>query len=147
MPADLDLVRRLVAADSLAVVATTRPNGTVHASVVNAGVLDDPLTGSPSVALVAGGGTRKLDYLRVSGRATVVFRSGHQWVAVEGAVRIAGPDDPLEGLEPGRLPKLLRDIFTAAGGKHDNWEEFDRVMAEERRAAVLVQPDRITSNG
>ena len=46
MPADLDLVRRLSAAEhGLAVVATTRADGTVHASVVNAGVLDDPLLG------------------------------------------------------------------------------------------------------
>src|SRR5438477_552575 len=54
MPAELDLVRRLVAADQgLAVVATTRPDGTVHASLVNAGVLDDPGTGRPCVGFVA----------------------------------------------------------------------------------------------
>lgn len=45
-----------------------------------------------------------------------------------------------------RLPTLLRDVFTAAGGTHDNWREFDRVMAAERRTAVLVHPDRLTSN-
>jgi PPOX class probable F420-dependent enzyme len=148
MAADLELVRRLVTAErGLAVVATTRADGTVHASVVNAGVLDDPLTAEPSVGLVAQGRARKLALLRQSGRATLVFRSGWEWVAVEGPVRIAGPDDPLEGLPPDRLPGLLRDIFTAAGGVHDNWPEYDRVMAEERRTAVLVQPTRITSNG
>ena len=35
----------------------------------------------------------------------------------------------------------------AAGGTHEDWVEFDRVMAEERRAAVLVGLDRITTNG
>ena len=56
MAADLDLVRRLVAADQgLAIVATTRADGTVHTSLVNAGVVDDPLTGEPAVALVARG--------------------------------------------------------------------------------------------
>jgi PPOX class probable F420-dependent enzyme len=148
MAADLELVRRLVRAEhGLAVVATTRADGTVHASVVNAGVLDDPVTGEPSVGLVAQGRARKLALLRKSGRATVVFRSGWEWAAVEGPVRIAGPDDPLEGLASDRLPALLRDIFTAAGGVHDNWAEYDRVMAEEQRTAVLVQPNRITSNG
>jgi PPOX class probable F420-dependent enzyme len=148
MAADLELVRRLVRAEhGLAVVATTRSDGTVHASVVNAGVLDDPITGEPVVGLVAQGRARKLVLLRTRGRATVVFRSGWEWAAVEGPVRIAGPDDPLDGLAADRVPGLLRDVFTAAGGQHDNWAEYDRVMADERRAVVLIQPTRITSNG
>jgi PPOX class probable F420-dependent enzyme len=146
--AGLDLVRRLGAADNwLAVVATTRADGSVHASVVNAGVLDDPVTGRPVVGLVAGGATRKLAHLRRSGRATVVFRSGWEWVAVEGPVRIAGPDDPLAGVPPDDIPALLRAIFRGAGGTHDDWDAYDRVMAAERRAAVLVDPERIVSNG
>jgi hypothetical protein len=39
--------------------------------------------------------------------------------------------------------RLLRDIFTAAGGTHDDWDTYDRVMAEERRTAVLIQPERV----
>jgi len=147
MAADLDLVRRLVQAEhGLAVVATTRRDGSIHASVVNAGVLDDPVTDEPRVGLVAQGQARKLALLRASGRAAVVFRSGWEWVAVEGPVRIAGPDDLLEGWSPEGLPRLLRDVFSAAGGTHDDWDEYDRVMAAEGRAVVLVVPDRITSN-
>jgi len=41
-----------------------------------------------------------------------------------------------------RLRLLLREIFTAAGGTHDDWDTYDRVMAEERRTAVLVTPER-----
>jgi hypothetical protein len=37
-------------------------------------------------------------------------------------------------------------IFSAAGGEHDDWDTYDRVMAAERRAAVLIRPDRITNN-
>ena len=37
---------------------------------------------------------------------------------------------------------VLRDIVRAAGGTHDDWDEYDRVMAEDRRAAVLVTPRR-----
>jgi len=146
--AGLDLVLRLGPAESwLAVVATSRADGSVHASLVNAGILDDPVSGRPVIGLVAGGGTRKLSHLRRSGRATVVFRSGWEWVAVEGPVRIAGPDDPLDGVPPDAIPGLLRTVFRGAGGSHDDWEEYDRVMAAERRAAVLVEPARITSNG
>jgi hypothetical protein len=41
---------------------------------------------------------------------------------------------------------LLRDVFTAAGGTHDDWPTYDRVMAEERRAAVMIAPERVYSN-
>jgi len=37
-------------------------------------------------------------------------------------------------------------VFTACGGTHDDWNEYDRVMAEQR-TAVLVTPTRIYSNG
>ena len=146
--ADLELVRRLVSADrGLAVVAATRPDGTVQASVVNAGVLVDPVVTDPVVAFVAAGRAYKLRLFRAAGRATVVWRAGWEWVSVEGPVRMAGPDDPLDGMDPDRVPGLLRAVFVAAGGAHDNWETFDRVMADERRVAVLVTPERITSNG
>ena len=41
---------------------------------------------------------------------------------------------------------LLREAFVAAGGRHDNWAEYDRVMAEQRRTLVLIEPVRIYSN-
>jgi hypothetical protein len=67
----------------LAVISTSRADGTIQSSLVNAGVMQHPL-----------------------------------------------------GL-------LLREAFTAAGGTHDNWAEYDRVMAEQRRTLVLVEPTRI----
>lgn len=147
MAADLDVVRRLVVAEhGLAVVATTRDDGSVHTSVVNAGVLDHPVTGDPVVGLVAAGSALKLRLLRRAGRASVTFRVGWQWAAVEGSVQLIGPDDGVDGFPPQDLPRLLRDVFSAAGGTHDDWDEFDRVMAAERRVAVLVQPARISSN-
>ncbi|SKV32243.1 Uncharacterised protein [Mycobacteroides abscessus subsp. abscessus] len=41
---------------------------------------------------------------------------------------------------------MLRRIFESAGGSHDDWDTYDRVMAAERRAAVLITPRRIYSN-
>ena len=32
------------------------------------------------------------------------------------------------------------------GGTHDDWDTYDHVMAQERRAAVLLKPDRLHSN-
>ncbi len=126
--------------------ATTRADNTVQASVVNAGVMANPLGDGDVVAAVAVGGSAKLANLRRFPHATVVFRAGWEWVAVDGSPAIVGPDDPADGFAPDRLPGLLRDVFTAAGGTHDDWDEYDRVMAAERRAAVLVTPERISSN-
>jgi pyridoxamine 5'-phosphate oxidase-like protein len=143
--ADLHDVERIAEGDNhLAVVATTRADGSVQASVVSAGVIDDPVDGSPGVGLVAAGGSVKLRMLRERPVATVVFKHGFQWAAVSGPARLVGPDDGSEyGLD---VPQTIRSVFVAAGGDHEDWEEFDRVMADERRCAVFVRAASISTN-
>ncbi len=137
-------VRRLVAADrGLATLAVRRPDGSVQATVVNVGVLDHPVTGEPVVGCVIFGRARKHDYLRADPAATVTVRVGWQWATVEGEADLIGPDDPFDGFDPAGVPGLLRDVFVAAGGTHDDWDEYDRVMAEQRRLAVLIRPGRV----
>jgi len=131
----------------LAVVSTLRADGTIQASLVNAGVLPHPATGSPSLAFVTYGKV-KLGNLRARPALAVTFRNGWQWATVEGPAELAGPDDPQPWLaDPDQLRLLLREVFTAAGGTHDDWDEYDRVMAEQRRTAVLIAPSRVYSNG
>lgn len=143
---DLNDVETIAAGDShLAVIATTRADGTVQASVVNAGIVDHPVSKEPVVAFVTYGRV-KLANLRARPRLTAVFRSGWRWASVEGTSQIVGLDDPIDGFGLSGLPGLIRSIFVAAGGTHDDWAEFDRAMAEERRAAVLVRPERVYSN-
>jgi PPOX class probable F420-dependent enzyme len=143
---DLTEIDRIGAGDRyLAVAATTRTDGSVQASVVNAGTLTHPVSNEPVVAFVTYG-RHKLANLRSRPRATVVFRSGWEWVAVEGTCEIVGPDDELAGFDRSGLPGLIRDVFRAAGGTHDDWATFDGAMVEERRAAVL-HPLRVYSNG
>lgn len=144
---DLQLVWRLAAADhGLAVVCATRPDGTIQASLVNAGITGDPRNGSDLIGFVARGDAVKLRYFRQRHYATIVWRSGWEWVSLEGPVTLIGPDDPHPDFEPAKLPALLRTIFVDAGGDHDDWSEYDRVMAAERRTAVLIIPERISSN-
>lgn len=141
----LDGVEEIAAGDHhLAVVSTVRADGSVQSSVVNAGVLTHPASGEPVVGFVTYG-QAKLANLRRLPRATIVFRSGWRWVAVEGACDLIGPDDPAV-VDPTALPSFLRAVFQAAGGQHDDWDEFDRVMREQRRVAILVHPDRVYSN-
>jgi PPOX class probable F420-dependent enzyme len=143
----LEEFARLVPLDhGLCVVSTLRSDETIQSSVVNAGVLSHPVTGEQVVGLVAQGGTRKLANLRARPRASVVIRAGWEWAAAEGPVELAGPDDPLPGVDGERLRLLLREIFTAAGGTHDDWPTYDRVMASERRTAVLLRPARVSAN-
>ena len=129
----------------LVVVSTLRASGTIQSSVVNAGVLAHPSTGQPVLAFVTYGPV-KLANLRARPQLTVTFRSGWQWAAVEGRAELAGPDDPRPWLDAEGLRLLRRSVFAAAGGDHDDWAEYDRVMAEQRRCAVLIEPARIYSN-
>jgi PPOX class probable F420-dependent enzyme len=145
--ADIEDFGRLIAGDrGLVVVSTLRDDGTINSSVVNAGVLPHPVTGQAVVGMVFIGGTRKLDHLRKRPYANVVVRAGWQWAAAEGRTELAGPDDPMPGIDAERLRLLLREIFTAAGGTHEDFGTYDRVMREERRAAVFVHPERVYSN-
>ena len=139
---DLDDFRERAAGEHfLVVVSTARADGSIQSSVVNAGVMDHPVHGTPIVALVAAGGSVKLANLRARPRMTVTVRAGWRWTTVEGSTEIAGPDDALTGVAD--VPALLREVFTAAGGTHDDWISYDETMARERRAAVLVTPTRI----
>jgi hypothetical protein len=144
---DIEDFRQMIAGDhGLVVVSTPRDNGTVASSVVNAGVLPHPVTGETVVGMVIRGGTRKLDRLRKHPYVNVVARSGWQWAAAEGRVELAGPVDPMPGVDTERLRLLLREIFTAAGGTHEDFDEYDRVMRAEGRTAGLVYPERVYSN-
>jgi PPOX class probable F420-dependent enzyme len=144
MQTDLEALQRIAAADHyLAVVATTRADDTVQASVVNAGVLPHPVIGEPVVAFVTYGPV-KMANMRARPAVALTFRAGWQWATVEGDAELLGPDDGT--LDPERIRQLLRDVFTAAGGQHDDWDAYDAAMAADGRTAVLVAPRRVYSS-
>jgi PPOX class probable F420-dependent enzyme len=131
----------------LAVVSTVRADGTVQASLVNVGLLPHPKTGEPVLGFTTYGKV-KLANLRARPPLAITFRKGWQWATAEGRAELAGPQDAQPWLAGSdQLRQLLRDVFTAAGGTHDDWDEYDRVMAREGRAVVLIAPTRVYSNG
>lgn len=141
-----DAVALAGAERGLAVVSTLRADQTIQASLINAGVLPHPATGEPVLGFVTYGPV-KLANLRARPQVAVTFRNGWQWATVEGSAELVGPDDSpgwLSELDVLRL--LLRDVFTACGGSHDDWAEYDRVMVDQGRTAVLITPTRIYSN-
>jgi hypothetical protein len=99
-----------------------------------------------SIGFTTRRGAAKLTHLRARPYASIVVRAGWQWAAAEGPVQLVGPDDPLAGVGAERLRVLLREVFAAAGGTHDDWDTYDSVMADEGRAVVLIDPERVYSN-
>lgn len=144
---DLEPVRRIVAQEhGLASVTVVRADGTPHSSLVNAGLVEHPLTGRTVVGYGTYGPV-KLRTLRERPATSILWRAGWRWVAIDGSSELIGPDDPAEGVDTEGLRLLLRAVFTGAGGTHDDWDTYDRVMREERRVAVLVDPAKVYGNG
>ena len=143
----LDEARHLVLMDhGLAMVSTARADGSIQTTVVHAGVVAHPVSGTDVAAFVARGGTAKIRHLRARPQASVLWRAGWAWVAVEGRAELCGPDDPLPGIGAEGTRALLRTISQAAGVQQEDWDEFDRLAAAERRTAVLVTPLRLYRN-
>ena len=103
-----------------AVVSTIRPSGTVQSTLVNVGLYED------GVGLTTVGGSLKERNLKRNPACTVMIH--HE-------------------TDPETMRRLLREIYVAAGGTHDDWDTYDRVMREERRAAVVIVPERIYARG
>jgi hypothetical protein len=130
----------------LATVSTTQVHGRVLSSVINCGVMDHPVSGEPSVVLVSRGGAARLAHIRRGSEVTIAIRRGWKWRSVTGPADIIGPDDPRDGYDAEALRVLMRDAYHAAGGSHDDYDEYDRAMLEDRRAAVFIAPERILGN-
>ena len=143
---DLHQMRRLLGAEhGLSVVSLVRPDGTVSASVVNAGVLPHPVDGATVLGFVVAGSSYKRRRLGIEPRLTLTVRAGWEWQTADGSAELLGPLDPHPSAEVD-VPELLRAVFRAAGGTHPDWAEYDRVMAAEQRTAVLVTPTRVYGN-
>lgn len=132
----------------LTVVVTLRTGGTAHASVVNAGIMAHPITSERCIGFVAQGRSqRKLANLRARPSATVVFRSGRDWVAIDGLAELAQPDEPLAGMTNQDTVGLFHEIYSQAiGGTPDDWTSRDNVIEAEGHVAVVVTPLRVYSS-
>ncbi|GIX49234.1 MAG: PPOX class F420-dependent enzyme [Candidatus Tectimicrobiota bacterium] len=119
------------------VVTTYQPDGAMHASIVLCGVYRDH-----AAFVIVRGTSVKARNLRRDPRCTVLAVSADwlSWVAVEGEAQLFDYDNT--DAETVRL--MLRDVYRACGDKeHPDWEEYDRVMRQQRAVVVLVRPQRV----
>ena len=143
---DLSPFTELVPLDhGLCVLSTLRPDGGVQATVVNAGVVHHPRAGAPAVGLVATGGSRELRHLRADPGPRSSPGPAGSGPQSRGPPRSSVPTTRTPTSTPGPAATPA-DIFQAAGGTHDDWDAYDRVMADERRAAVCSSPRRAYTN-
>ena len=130
----------------LATVSTTQADGRVLSSVVNCGMIKNPLTGDTCVAFVSGSKAARLRHIDRGSQVTVNVRRGWIWSSVTGPADLIRPESLPESIDAGQMRLLLREVFHAAGGVHDDLEEYDRAMAQEERVVVCITPKRILGN-
>lgn len=141
---NIELVERIASRDHRAVVVTLRADGSPHCALVHAGILHHPVEGTPVAAFVSWPGTAKLRHVRRHPRATLVFRDGWEWVAVEGGVELVGPGTGEGTANVEDTEAVIREILVAAGREAEipsNQSLLDR----HQLTGVLVRPDRIYS--
>ena len=117
------------------VVTTTRRSGSGQMSILASG----PYRGG--AAFVARGNSAKIANLKRNARCTVLTLNPNwsSYVVVEGDAEIHGWDNT----DHEELRIMLREAFQACGGDHPDYDEYDRVMREERRAVVVVRPGHV----
>jgi len=61
-------------------------------------------------------------------------------VVLEGHAQVIASDNT----DAEELKMALRDVYRAAAAtEHPDWDEYDEAMRTERRAAVIVVPEKI----
>ena len=125
-----------LAANHNAVCTTFRRNGAAQLSIVTSGLHGD------GAAFTTTADRAKHRNLARDPRCTLLV-SHADWrpfLVLEGNATVLSQDNtPAE-----ELRVAFREVFRAAAGKeHPNWDEYDRVMVEDRRVIVIVTPEHI----
>ena len=84
----------------------------------------------------------KLVNLKRNPRCSILISKESWWgyLVLEGKAQVLFADTT----DAHELRDALRDVYRAASGnEHPNWDEYDQAMIDDRRAAVIVVPDRI----
>lgn len=119
-----------------AVFSTFRRNGAAQLSIVTAGPYDG------AVAFTTTANRVKHRNLTRDPRCSLLV-SHDDWrpfLVLEGNAEVLSQDNT----DAEALRVAFRDVFRAAAGKeHPDWDEYDRVMVEDKRVIVVLRPEHV----
>ena len=136
----LDDVTGLLEQNQVVVFTTYRRDGRPQMSMVTVGRVGDALgftTRRPSA--------KYANLLRDPRCAMMVMSPDlRKYAVLDGDARVVGAHNS----DPETVRLTLRDVYRAAARKeHPDWDEYDRVLLAEGRAAILLAPSRMYGNG
>ncbi|HET8593827.1 MAG TPA: PPOX class F420-dependent oxidoreductase [Intrasporangium sp.] len=132
MPLTTDEALAFIAANSHAVLATRRRDGSLQMSPLNAGVIDGEIVISSRLRLA------KVRNIRREPEVSVLVMTDRfygRWVQVDGDAEI------VDQSQPGTLD-LLVEVYRAIAGEHPDWDEYRAAMVKDERVVIRIQPRR-----
>ena len=131
-----DMARGVLEKNEMGVFTTFRRDGGAQMSVVTCGLYGN------GMAFGAERHRAKVLNVKRNPKCSLLISQRDWWgyVVLEGRAELI--DD--ENTDAEELRVALRDVYRSAAHKeHPNWQEFDEVMKAERRAVVIVVPERV----
>ena len=130
-----DNIREFISNNDKAVLSTFRRSGAAQLSIVVVGNYGD------GAAFTTTEDRAKLANLRRDPRCSLLVSQDSWWgfVVLEGTARVMAADNT----DPEELKQAFREVYRSISGEHPDWDEYDRAMVEDRRAVVVVVPERI----
>ena len=119
------------------VIATRRPNGATHSSIVVCGAYD----GNAAFVSVYPK-SQKIRNLRRDSNCTIlaVTDDWREWVSVEGKATLYDYGN----MDAEEMRVMLRKVYMACShSEHPDWEEYDQAMIDQEAVIVLVSPERV----
>ena len=119
------------------VIATRRPNGATHSTIVVCGAYKDH---AAFVSVYPR--SQKIRNLRRDPNCTVlaVSQDWNSYAVIEGQATLLdyGNTDAEE------LRVMLREVYMACSDtEHPDWDEYDQAMIDQKAVIVLVTPERV----
>lgn len=130
-----DNIRDFISNNDKAVLSTFRRSGAAQLSIVVVGNYAD------GAAFTTTEDRAKLANLRRDPCCSLLVSQDSWWgfVVLEGTARVMAADNT----DPEELRQAFREVYRSISGEHPDWDEYDRAMVEDRRAVVVVAPERI----
>ena len=134
---DFDDVKPFFESHHRGVIATHRPNGATHSSIVVCGTYK----GNAAFVSVYPR-SQKIRNLRRDPSCTVlgVTDDWREWVSVEGQATLFDYDNT----DAEEMRVMLREVYMSCSHtEHPDWEEYDQAMIDQEAVIVLVNPERV----